>query len=377
MQADYVRRLDPTRPVTSALNNVNPWTGTDGFFAALDIGGYNYNLNNHVQDHTRAPARIMASTESFLSQVFEYWEMIQDNPYIIGDFVWTAIDYLGESGIGRWDIRDVGDKTKIPFMGNDASYPWHGSDCGDLDICGFRKASSHYRNIVWDRGERLYLGVRLPVPEGKEMLVSRWAAWPVHASWTWPGWEGKPLQVEVYSRYDAVRLYLGGKLIEEKPTTRAQEFKASFSVPYAPGVLRAVGVSGGKPAGETLLRTAGEAAQLRLTADRTALSAGGQDLSYITVEALDRSGQPHPHAGQRVSFQVSGPGAIAAVGNADMTSEEAYQASERRLFNGRALVVVRTTRSAGTITLAASATGLKTATLRLQSRGKIARSAVS
>ncbi|MFB3776753.1 MAG: glycoside hydrolase family 2 TIM barrel-domain containing protein [Bryobacteraceae bacterium] len=377
IQADFVRSLDPTRPITSALNNVNPWTGTDDFFAALDIGGYNYNLNSHVQDHQRVPARIMACTESFLSQVFEYWEMIQDNPYIVGDFVWTAIDYLGESGIGRWDIRNVGDTTKIPFMGNDASYPWHGSDCGDLDICGFRKASSHYRNIVWDRGEKLYLGVRLPVPEGKEMIVSRWAAWPVHPSWTWPGWEGKPLQVEVYSRYDAVRLFLGDKLIEEKPTTRGQQFKASFTVPYTPGVLRAVGIAGGKPAGEVTLRTAGEPVQLRLTADRTSLRADGQDLSYITVEALDKSGQPHPHASQLIGFQLSGAGAIAAVGNADMTSEEAYQASRRRLFNGKALVVVRTTRAVGTITLTASAPGLKPATVRLQSRGGVARPAVS
>ena len=112
MQADYVRTLDPTRPVTSALNGVNPWTNTDGFFAALDIGGYNYNLNNHVADHKRVPSRIIACTESFLSQAFDYWQMVADTPYIVGDFVWTAIDYLGESGIGRWDIRDVGDTSR-------------------------------------------------------------------------------------------------------------------------------------------------------------------------------------------------------------------------------------------------------------------------
>jgi beta-galactosidase len=369
MQADYVRSLDPTRPVTSALNDVNPWTSTDGFYAALDIGGYNYNLNRHNQDHERVPARIMACTESFLNQVFDYWAMVEDNPYVIGDFVWTALDYLGESGIGRWDIRDVGDKTVAPRMGSDPSFPWHGSDCGDLDICGFRKASSHYRNIIWDRGEKLYLGVRLPVPEGKELRVTRWAAWPVHASWTWPGWEGKPLQVEVYSRYDAVRLYLGDQLIEEKPTTRAQQFKAAFNVAYAPGVLRAVGVEGGKQAGEAVLRTVGETVQLRLTADRTVLRADGQDLAYVTVEAVDKNGQPHPHAGHPVSYQLGGPGAIAAVGNADMTSEEPYQGSQRRLFNGKALVVVRTSRAAGQISLTAAAPGVMPATVRFQSQG--------
>jgi beta-galactosidase len=366
--ADYVRSLDPTRPVTSALNGVNPWTNTDGFYAALDIGGYNYNLNNHVEDHKRAPSRIIACTESVLSQAFDYWQMVADYPYIVGDFVWTAIDYLGESGIGRWDIRDVGDTSRVPGMGSDPSYPWHGSDCGDLDICGFRKASSHYRNIVWDRGEKLYLGVRLPVPEGKQLSVTRWGVWPVYDSWTWPGWEGKPLQVEIYSRYDAVRLFLDDKLIEERPTTRAEQFKASFKVPYAPGVLKAVGVQGGKAVAETVLRTVGEAAQVRLTADRTTLRADGQDLSYITVEVVDKNGLPHPQAGHQVTFHISGPGLIMAVGNADMTSDEMYQGNQRKLFNGKALVVVRTSRSAGAISLTASATGLKPATLSLQSR---------
>ena len=368
LQADYVRGLDPTRPVTSALNGVNPWTNTDGFFAALDIGGYNYNLNNHVEDHKRAPSRIIACTESFLSQAFNYWQMVAEYPYIVGDFVWTAIDYLGESGIGRWDLRDVGDTSRVPGMGSDPSYPWHGSDCGDLDICGFRKASSHYRNIVWDRGEKLYLGVRLPVPEGKQLRVTGWGVWPVYPSWTWPGWEGKPLQVEIYSRCDAVRLLLDDKLIGEKPTTRAEQFKTSFTVPYASGVLKAVGVQGGKPVTEQVLRTAGEATQVRLTADRVTLRADGQDLSFITVEVVDKNGQPHPQAGHQVTFNLSGPGAIAAVGNADMTSEEMYQGNTRKLFRGKALVVVRTSRSAGAIRLTASAPGLKPATLAIQSR---------
>ena len=155
--------------------------------------------------------------------------------------------------------------------------------------------------------------------------------------------------MEIYSRYDAVRLFLDDKLIEERPTTRAEQFKASFKVPYAPGVLKAVGVQGGKPVAETVLRTVGEAAQVRLTADRTTLRADGQDLSYVTVEVVDKNGQPHPQAGHQVTFNISGPGVIIAVGNADMTSEEMYQGNQRKLFNGKALVVVRTSRTAGAI----------------------------
>ena len=364
MLADYLRGLDKTRPVTSALNFVGPWTGTDGFYAALDIGGYNYNLENHVADRKRVPSRIMACTESFPESTFDYWAMAADFPYIVGDFVWTALDYLGESGIGRWYYRDVGDKTPEQYG---APFPCHGSDCGDIDICGNRKAVAHYRNIVWDRGEKLYLGVRQPAPEGKEIHATRWGVWPVYASWTWPGMEGKPLTVEIYSRGEAVRLYLDDKLIGEKPTTRAEKFKANFDVPYAPGALKAVALQDGKPIAETVLRTVGDPVQVRLTADRKSLRAHGQDLSFITVEAVDANGRPHPNAEHQVTFSLQGPGAIAAVGNGDMFSEEPYQGSQRKLFHGKALVVVRTSRQAGALTLTASAPGLKADTIQLRS----------
>ncbi len=362
MIADYLRGLDRTRPVTSALNFVPKWTDTDGYYSALDIGGYNYNLSNHVEDHKRAPSRIMVCTESFPRATFDDWAMVNDFPYIAGSFVWTAIDYLGESGLGRSTLRDAKDTSREGFG---APYPWHGAVCGDIDICGTRKAIGHYRNILWGRGEKLYMAVRQPVPEGKAMSVTMWGVWPAYPSWTWPGMEGKPLEVEIYSRGESVRLYLDGKLIGEKPTTRAEQFKASFNVPYAPGVLKAVAVRDGKSIAESVLPTVGEPAQLRLTADRRALRADGQDLSFVTVDAIDATGQPHPNADHQISFTLKGPATIAAVGNGDMTSEEPYQGNQRRLFHGRALAVVRTSRTAGAITLTASAPGLKAATVTL------------
>ena len=366
MIADYLRGLDRTRPITSALNSIpGKWSDTDGYFSALDVGGYNYNLNNHVEDHKRVPSRIMACTESFARDMFDYWAMVDEFPYIVGDFVWTAIDYLGESGLGRWRYVDAKDTTRESYG---APYPCHGADCGDIDFCGNRKAIAHYRNIVWNRGEKLFLGVRQPPPEGKEVRVTRWGVYPVYASWTWPGMEGKPLEVEIYSRGEAARLYLNDKLIGEKPTTRAEKFKASFSVPYTPGVLKAVAVQEGKEIAESVLRTVGAPARLRLTADRAALRADGQDLAFITVEALDATGLVHPNADHQVSFMVKGPGTIVAVGNADMTSEEPYQGTQRKLFHGKALVVVRAPRNPGTLTITAGAPGLQEASIRIVSR---------
>jgi len=180
--------------------------------------------------------------------------------------------------------------------------------------------------------------------------------------------EGKALAVEIYSRAESVRLYLGDDLIGEKPTSRKERFQANFDVPYAPGLLKAVALQDGKAIAEAVLRTVGEPVRVRLTADRSSLRADGQDLSFIMVEAVDANGQPHPNVDHQVTFSLKGPGVIAAVGNADMTSEEPYQGNQRKLFHGKALVVVRTSRTAGALTLAAGVPGLKGAVIQIASR---------
>ncbi|MEO8368032.1 MAG: sugar-binding domain-containing protein [Candidatus Solibacter sp.] len=365
MIADYLRTLDRTRPVTSALNSVGQWANTDGFFSALDIGSYNYNLASHAADHKRVPERIILCAESFPRATFSDWAMVADFPYIVGNFVWTAWDYLGESGLGRSTMRDVSFTAREAY---NAPFPCHGSNCGDLDLCGFPRSTAHYRNILWDRGEKLYLGVRQPVPEGKKMSSTMWGVFPVYPSWTWPGMEGKPVEVEVYSKADTVRLYLDDRLIGEKPTTRAEQFKANFTLPYAPGVLKAVAVQGAKPVAESVLRTVGEPAQIRLTADRAAIRSDGQDLSFITVEVVDAKGQPNPNADQEVTFTLSGPGSIAGVGSGNLYTEEQYQSPQRKLFEGKALIVVRASHKVGAITVVARAPGLKDATIRIQAR---------
>jgi beta-galactosidase len=238
------------------------------------------------------------------------------------------------------------------------NYPWHAAFCGDLDLTGFRKPQSFYRDILWNGGDRVFATVHVPDPPGKKTVALGWGVLPTMPSWTWPGQEGKTLQVDVYSGVEKVRLFLNDKLIGEMPMGRQHQFKATFAVPYAPGTLRAVGLRGDRNVAESVLTTAGEATQLRLTADRDVVRADGQDLSFITVEALDARGRMQPNASPMIEFQISGPGVIAAVGNGDGTSDEPYQGHQRRLFHGRALVVVRTSKTPGTIELTATAPGL-------------------
>jgi beta-galactosidase len=366
MLTDRIRELDATRPLTAGINGLGPkgdWTQLDPLFATLDVAGYNYELARHAADHARLPARVIVATESYQSEAFQNWAAAHDHPYVIGDFVWNALDYLGEAGIGRVFPPD---QPAVKHW-EASQYPWHGAYCGDLDLTGWRKPVSHYRAIVWDRGEKLYAAVRVPAPDGRPWNLSPWSMPPALPSWTWPGQEGKELTVEVDSRYDAVRLYLNGRLLGEKPTTRAEEFKAVFAVPYAPGTLRAVGVQDGREVEAFALTTAGAAARIRLTADRARIRADGQDLCFVTVEVTDRDGRLRPDASPAVRFALHGPGVIAGVGNGDMTTLESYQANPHHLFQGRAVIVIRSTENAGRHKLTASAPGLADGAMTIRS----------
>jgi beta-galactosidase len=165
-----------------------------------------------------------------------------------------------------------------------------------------------------------------------------------------------------------VRLFLNDKLIGEKPTGREQEFKAVFSVPYTPGMLKAVGLRSDRVVAESVLTTAEKAVTLHVTADRMVIQADGQDLSFATVEAVDANGRLDLDAKQEVQFEMSGPGLIAAVGNGDGQDADSYQGNRRKLYQGRALVVIRASRQAGPIRLTAKSSGLSDGSVTIDAR---------
>lgn len=363
-----IRQLDPTRPITAGINGPGKngdWTKFDPLFATLDVAGYNYEISRHAADHARVPSRVIVITESYQSETFANWAIAHATPYVVGEFVWSGIDYLGEAGIGR--VFGPGEPVVRHWEGN--QWPWHGAACGDIDLIGERKPISHYRQIVWDRGERLYAAVIVPSPNGKPWGVSPWTVEPTRSSWAWPGQEGRPLTAEVYSRYPEVRLYLNGKLVGQQRTTAAEQFKAAFAVPYAAGELKAVGLESGREVESFRLETTGEPRQVRLRADRPMVQANGQDLVFVTVELLDARGRHVSNTDADVTFTVNGPVTIAAIGNADLASFETYAANPHRTFAGRALVVLRATHERGVATLTATSDGLTGGHVTVQSIG--------
>ena len=357
---------DNTRPVTEALCAWDDdWEIYDPHFEVLDIGGYNYMIHKHKSDHQRDPKRVMWQTESYPRDAFKNWKLVQEYPYIIGDIVWTGLDYLGESGIGRnyYEGERPGEHWR------EGGQPdWHGAYCGDVDITGYRKPISIYREMLWKEaydGEfPSVLSIAVKEPDGYHGKIHQtaWSVWPTWSSWNWPGWEGKPIDVEVYTKAKEVKLYLNDQLIGTKAVSEDTEYKAVFTVPYEPGVLRAEASGRG-----TLLWTKGEPARLRLTPDRRVITADGQDLSFITVEVVDKYGWPCPDAAIPCEAIVKGEGSLLAFASADLKDREPYTSSKVTTWKGRALLVVRSTEKKGKAQIRIKST-LPTATITIKSK---------
>ena len=334
MLKQTILMADNTRPVTEALCAWDSdWEIYDPHFDVLDIGGYNYMIHKHEGDHQRNPKRVMWQTESYPRDAFKNWALVQDYPYIIGDIVWTGLDYLGESGIGRFYYE--GERPGEHYVSG-GQPDWHGAYCGDVDITGWRKPISHYREMLWSEKNDVYMAVKEPNGYRGKIHETSWSVWPTWESWNWAGWEGKPIEVEVYTKAPEVKLFLNDKLIDTKRVNRETQFKAVFQVPYEAGTLRAE--TGGK---SVTLTTAGEPARLRLTADKTTLKKDGQDLAYITIEVIDKDGNVCPDAAIPCEAFVKGQGSLLAFASADLKDIEPYTSSRVKTWKGRALLVVR------------------------------------
>jgi beta-galactosidase len=295
-QADLVRSLDGTRFVTAAVPfnflelvatgdpdqvfqappvpqdpQEDTWaTQTRNFYQPLDVAGYNYLCQRYEVDGTRFPGRVIAGTETWPHKAYRFWKETERLPHVVGDFVWTALDYLGESGIGAVNFEGR--------MSSDAPYPYHLANCGDFDICGFKRPQSHYRDLLWGVRTAPYIAVLDPQHYGKPIAFNPWGWEPVIDSWTFHGAEGKPTQIDVYAVDDEVELFVNGVSVGRKPAGAAGQNKATFEVTYRPGTIEAVGYAGGE---ETYAGSQRRAYQGRLLAVvRTGGQAGG-----ITIEA--------------------------------------------------------------------------------------------
>ena len=364
--AEAIKEVDDTRPVTQAVcafwdKPGKEWDYSAGAFSMLDLGGYNYQMQEYEPDHLKYPERMMYGSETFPKYAWENWELVKRLPYVIGDFVWTGMDYIGESGIGHTYFYDSTDTREQTFL---MPWPWYISWCGDLDILGNQKPQSHYRDVLWGES-KLEILVSTPLPEGSIPWVSFWGWEDELKHWNWEAYEGKTLNVKVYSSYPEVQLELNGKLIGVRQIDSLDRYTALFEVPFSPGELKATGFSKGKAMETLVLQSSGPASQLQLDEEKSVLHADKNALAFLNVAALDSDGILVPANESPVSVKVSGPALLQAAGNANPKHQGSFTDETFRLFRGKGLVVVRSTGEPGIITVEVESGSLKPARVTL------------
>ena len=365
--AALVHKLDPTRPVTSAIHQFGP--GTEEFIKAIDVPGYNYFPERYAWDHAAHPERVIYGSESFSAQAFDYWTPTDTMPWVIGDFVWTGFDYLGEAGIA-WPGFD--DKFGI------GPYPWQLAMSGEIDATGRLRPAAYYREVLWKTHLHPtsafveWPGALGSLPDkaaGGPRALMNWNQDDLHPVWNGFGLPSDylPHKIVVFSENEEVELLVNGRSLGRKPVSKATEYKAVFYARFEPGELKAVGYVGGKPASQWTLETAGAPAAIRLSVDRRRIQADGDDLAYVTAELVDAKGHPTymPAADKLLTFKVDGAGVLAGVGNGDPTALESFQSGKRSTFHGRAVAVIRSGRKAGTIRMDVSGAGMPSATITI------------
>ena len=356
-----VRGLDPTRLITQV---VSPHMVKGGREKAqlqlvnLDVCGYN-NMSNKIEaDHEQYPDRIFFTSASYSSQALDYWKPVLENVYVIGDFVWTAIDYLGEVSSGKAFYAEKEDNTTKQLMDEGRlpegvtpdrlydlqfdimpnMFPNYISWTGDLDITGRKKPQGYYRNVLWDVTPVEML-VHEPIPEGMVESVPVWG-WPNEFHhWNWLGNEEKPMKVRVFTKGDKVRLTLGGMTVAEAMVN--DRYIAEFEIPFAPGRLEAIAYKSGNVIGRAVLRTAAPPHGIRLTPDKVLLEPDRQDLSFITVKVVDRGENKVTDIDVPVEVTVTGNGELVGCGNASIDGMKSFNHAKFTTYRAYGQIIVR------------------------------------
>lgn len=386
-----VHEEDLTRPVTIGSNNVN--AGYNGFQKNVDVFGYNYKPGQYAKFHKENPAipLIGSETSSCVSSRGEYffpvvndknggranfqvssydlyapgWASSPDvefegqdkNLHVSGEFVWTGFDYLGEPTPYNKDVTNVLNFTnpeekakmekELKELGKIAP-PSRSSYFGILDLCGFKKDRFYIYQARWKPD--------FPMAH-------------ILPHWNWPERLGLNVPVHVYTSGDEAELFLNGKSLGRKKKEQFQYRLRWDSVIYQPGELKVIAYKNNKKWAEDVVKTTGQASKILLTPDRSSITADGLDFSFVTVAITDNKGVMVPRSGNRVDFEISGPGEIVATDNGDATSHESFLTNSKKAYNGLCLVIIRAKEGQpGKIVLKARSEGLVAAETEIVSK---------
>lgn len=308
---------------------------------AMDITGLNYLTGRHVLEKQLHPNKTVIGTETFPADIVRLWDIVKNHDHVLGDYTWTGYDYLGEAGCGVFYY----DGTQN-FAGK---YPDRIAYIGDINILGYRRPISYLREIVYGLRKEPYIAVERVDKYGMQHSMTAWMLKDNIASWTWPGYEGKPANIDVYSNADEVELFLNGVSLGRKSAGEANGFATSYEMTYEPGELLAVSYKDGCETGRHVLYTAGNEVQMQVECEETTLKSDGEDLAFVTVKLTDAKGIENLNAEKEITVTVEGAGTLQGFGNADPQAIGSYDDTTWKTFDGSVMAVVRAGTEAGEI----------------------------
>lgn len=395
--AAVIKSLDSTRPVSNGICSL--WSGlddemtqgqnqtqnaktekdedfwekqTEPFTNGLDIVGYNYMEDLYERDHELYPERVMLGSENFPKEIGRRWPMVEALDYVIGDFTWTAWDYIGEAGIGKSLFVDSTDpmanepawKIMPPAT---SPYPWRLANDADFDIIGLRKPQGDYRSVVWGNTDTFIYSIH-PKHYGKVQLISMWGFTDVKRCWNYDGYEGQSLEVMVFSNAEEVELLLNGKVIDRKPVIKDGELpnSVSFEARYQEGILEAVSYSLGKEISKDRLVTSKKPAKISINSNKTILKADGHDVAFVNIDILDEDGLLVTDAKLPLTAKLTGVGRLAGFGSANPITDEDYTDASTITYQGHAQAIIRSEYAPGRTELIIESDGIKSSSVTFE-----------
>jgi len=382
VMAEYIRTLDNTRLVTNGGMFMPKHLVDDGSNAGmggppsmrnpymdkeqqakdfkemidcLDIVSLNYSFRNYAKFAELFPGKWLQGTEHSGADAWGNAQAVAANDHVIGDFMWTAYDNLGEAGAGRsyWE--------QTRRFGLMAGWPWMSCFQGDLAMDGERLPRSYYRKVIWGMDDGAYLFTTHPSHTGQPLYGTGFHWHDVKKTWTFDAeWIGKPVDVEVYADCDEVEYFVNGVSVAK---AQPEEMIAHALVDYQPGELKIVAYRDGKAVAEDRVETTGPVAKISLTADRTRLDADGMDIAYVECRLEDAEGRLVDWDDRELSASVCGAGTMLGFGSNNPCTEENYGTGRRITWNGRAMLILRAAQSAGALTATVMAPGLPAASV--------------
>jgi beta-galactosidase len=327
--------------------------------ATTDIAGYNYMTARYVPDAINYPNRVIVGSETYPPEIGRNWEIIKKSPHVIGDFTWTGWDYIGEAGVG------------IPAYqfgegGFGAQFPCQLAYCGDIDITGFRRPASYYREIVFGRRNAPYIAVQNPAHYGERLIKTPWIISDSISSWTFNSFEEKPVVIEVYSAGEEVELLQDGVSLGKKPAGPLSNFMALFETKYRKGKLTAVSYQAGVEQGRMELVTALDKDQIKICPEFNPANAGNQELIYVPITVTDKNGILCTDEKIKINVSIEGSAKLIGFGSGNPKPQYNYNESSTETFEGRALLILKKTGDKGTIRITIDAGEYQKATCELK-----------